>query len=569
MRNPASLSAEKFDLLVIGGGIAGACAAWDAAQRGLSVALVERNDFSSATSAQSLKILHGGIRYLQHLDIVRLRESCRERMAFLRIAPHLTRPLGITVPTYGFGMQGKLVFRVALALNHLLTIDRNLGLKDESRHILAGHILSRKETIAEHPYVEKNGLTGASVFYDGQIMNPPRLVWSIVQAAIRENAVACNYCEVTSLIAINGKVAGAEATDRMTGDRISIQARAVINATGPFAQSFVANATSVKPLDVPLSRDMAFVLKRKILDETALAVQTRYKDPDALLSRGNRHIFVTPWRDYTAIGVSSRVFTEPPDQLTVSEFEIDSFIEEVNEALPSIGINRDEIDVINAGLLPFGENALGAANLSFGKRSLIIDHGAHADGPDGLITAMSVRWTMGRLTAQRAVDMAEQYVHNRTTTCNTNRVPVSGGDFESFDDLRAEIQKDDIGAKLKPEVQEHLLQNYGSNWRAPLELGRQNSLLLQQIADFPVIAAELAYAVKFEMAQSLEDCVLRRTDIGTGEKPSNKALQVCANVLAAELGWGNDRKAVEIARVQRSYPFYGKRESHTVEQELA
>jgi glycerol-3-phosphate dehydrogenase len=311
VRNTASLSDQNFDLLVIGGGITGACAALDAAQRGLSVALVEQGDFAGATSAQSLKMIHGGIRYLQHLDLVRLRESCRERMMFLRAAPHLTRPLPIVVPTFGHGMQGKFVFRVALFLNHILTIDRNNGIGDSKRQIPAGHMMSRKQVMDDYPYVDTKALTGAACFYDGQILN-----------------------DVKSLVSENGRVVGASIDDVVSGETISLRAKAVVNATGPFAQSLVGSASSATPANVPLSRDMAFVVKRSISEKTAIGVQTKFKDPDALLSRGNRHLFLAPWRGYTLVGVNSRVFPEDPYSLDVTEKEIATFIESHTDSEP-------------------------------------------------------------------------------------------------------------------------------------------------------------------------------------------------------------------------------------------
>jgi len=557
MRNTDLLSNKEFDVLVIGGGITGACAALDAAQRGLSVALVERGDFSSATSAQSLKMIHGGIRYLQHLDLVRLRESCRERMTFLRNAPHLTRPLPIVVPTFGHFMQGKFVFRVALLLNHLLTLDRNIGISDKSRRIPAGRIMSRKEVVDEYPYVESKSLTGAACLFDGQLLDPPRHIWSIVRSAIEIGVAACNYCDVSGLMSEDGKVVGARVTDTIAGRAFSIRSKTIINATGPFAQSLVGSSSNTKPVDVPLSRDMAFVLKRAISERTAIGVQTKYRDPDAVLSRGNRHIFLAPWRNYTLIGVNSRVFNEDPYSLGVTEAEIRNFIDEVNEAVPTLKIRRDEIDVVYGGLLPFGENEEDSADLSFGKRSLIIDHGDSEDGLKGLFSAMSVRWTMGRLTAEKALDAAQVYLYGKSSKCETEHTPVYGGDFESIDTVRVEIEHDDIGGELDPAIRDRLVQKYGTNWRGPLELARLDRNLLKRVSTEPVIGAEIVYAIKSEMATSLSDCIFRRTDIGTGEMPSDETLSACATIAADALGWDSLRTEAEIESVRKCYPFFG------------
>ncbi|MBT8439550.1 MAG: FAD-dependent oxidoreductase, partial [Gammaproteobacteria bacterium] len=159
------LSDEHFDLVVVGGGIFAACAAWDAVLRGLKVALIEKEDFCSGTSANSFKMIHGGIRYLQHADVVRLWSSCRERSAMLRIAPHLVQPLPIVIPTYGYGKSGKWFLGAGMLLYDLLTLGRNRGIRDPARHIPLSRFLSREEVLGEYPDLEKQGLTGAALFY--------------------------------------------------------------------------------------------------------------------------------------------------------------------------------------------------------------------------------------------------------------------------------------------------------------------------------------------------------------------------------------------------------------------
>src|SRR6185312_6461503 len=192
-RDLSALSTGEFDLLVVGGGICGAAAAWDAAQRGLSVALVERGDFSGATSAESLKVVHGGIRYLQHLDLPRVRESSRERSALLRIAPHLVHPFPFVVPAYGHGMRGPEALAAAFLAWAVLTADRNRGIPDPDRRVPRGRIVSRREVLDWFPQLEQKDLTGAGMFWDGQMYNPPRLVWSFVRSALRAGAVAANH----------------------------------------------------------------------------------------------------------------------------------------------------------------------------------------------------------------------------------------------------------------------------------------------------------------------------------------------------------------------------------------
>ena len=195
-RNIAALCGQRYDLVVVGGGIFGVCCAWDAVQRGLSVALVERGDFAQATSANHFKIAHGGLRYLQHADVHRIRESSHERSALLRIAPHLNYPLPVVIPTYGHGIKGKEILRAGFLLYDLLTSDRNRGIRDPKRRIPPGSFLSRSEALDLFPGLSKNNLTGAAIFSDGQIYNPPRLALSFLRSATDGGCNAANYAEV-------------------------------------------------------------------------------------------------------------------------------------------------------------------------------------------------------------------------------------------------------------------------------------------------------------------------------------------------------------------------------------
>lgn len=544
----SQLSQDTLDVLVIGGGIAGACGVWDASLRGLRAGLIERSDFSSGTSAHSLRVLHGGIRYLQHLDIARLRESCAERGAFLRIAPHLTRPMPFALPTYGMGLRGKLPLRAAFAMLNVLTAGRNRGTALRSQHIPSPFCLSRQEFLEKFPAFEHPDLTGAGVFYDGQICNPPRVVYSIVRAAQERGALTANYCSAERLLVRDGKTQGVVAQDRIGGASFEIRARVVVNLTGPFAPTVNASAFGGQKLNVPLSRDMAFVINRKLLPDMALGIQTRYRDPDAWLSRGNRHIFIVPWRSYTLIGVNSRVYEDDPFKLTVSPQEIQGFVEEIREACPAWNITREDIAVVNAGLLPIGEGVQGQQGLSLGKRSPLIDHGARG-GPEGLITAMSVRWTMGRQVAAEAINLAAQKLRAETAPCLTAVTPVHGADIADKDQLLASVRKA-ASSSLPEAATTHLVDTFGSEAGAVLQLGGEALL-----PDGRTLEAEVRQAARNEMVETLADIVLRRLDLGTGSELTDPMLAACSSVAAEELGWDAKRQAAEISRVKASYPF--------------
>lgn len=555
----ASLANETFDVLVIGGGIGAACAAWDAALRGLKVALVERLDFGAGTSANSFKVLHGGIRYLQHLDLPRLRESCHERGSFLRIAPHLTQPLPVAVPTFGYGIQSRWLLAAAFLTLETLTLDRNWGLADRARAIPAPYLLSRAQLLKRFPGLRSEGLTGAGVFYDGQIRNPPRAVLAVIRAAAAAGAVVINYCEAEQLIIRNDRVCGADVHDLLGGERFAIEAAVTVNAAGPFAPDFLKRLPRTKRVNVPLSRDMAIVVRRQLDPELAVAVQTRYADPDAVLSRGNRHLFVAPWRGrYTLIGVNSRIYTGSAYELTVTEPEVAGFVAEINDAYPGIQLKLDDVAAVNAGLLPFGENDQSTQNLSFGKRSVVIDHEAY-EGLAGLVTGMSIRWTMGRRLGQEVIDLAERKLRGSVSSSRTDRTPVWGGDISSLQAVQQQISAS--AAWLTPAQVQRIATSYGSDWRSVVPAAAASA---ECLAGSDYLVAELRHAVRHELAATLTDVVMRRLDLGSGEPPASSTLEHCADLVAMELGWDASRRSRELASVRGSYPFAGPQSQYPV-----
>jgi glycerol-3-phosphate dehydrogenase len=547
-RDLRALADSPFDVVVIGGGIAGACTAWDAALRGLRVALVERGDFGGATSSHSLKVAHGGIRYLQHLDVARLRESCRERSAFLRIAPHLVRPLPFLVPTRGRGLGGQTAFRAALGALGVLSADRNRGLADPDRRIPGGTVLSREELLARHPDLAELGFDGAGVFWDGQFLNPPRLVFSIVRSALEAGAAAANHCEATGLALRAGALEGVEAVDRLSGERFTIRTRLAVNAAGPYAEELLQACGVIDRPRTPLSRDLAVVVPRNLVGEAGLALQTRYRDPDALLSRGNRHLFLAPWRHATLIGVHSRIFAGAPSRLRVDEAEVQGFLDEINEARPALGLDLGDVSFVHAGLLPAGGEE--GANVSFGKRSLLVDH-AQTGGPAGLVTIMSVRFTMGRAVAEAAVDHALRRLGRTHAACQTAETPVHGGAIAGV----ARFVADAVAARpagIHPDSARHLAESFGSTWRSVLASAGADPA--QTVGGSSVLAAEIRHAVLHERAETLADVVLRRTDLGTAGWPGDAVAADCAAILAELLGWDEPRVEEEIDALRAHYP---------------
>lgn len=541
-RDPERLAGETFDLLVVGGGIFGACLAWDAAQRGLQVALVEKDDFCGAASGNSFRMVHGGIRYIQHLDVRRLRLSAFERRTLFRIAPHAVRPLPVVIPTYGHGMQGKAALRAGFTLFDLLTPDRNRGVRDPSRRIPPCRFLDRQEVLALFPGLEDRGLTGAGLFHDGQMHDPARLGLAFLHSASEAGAVLANRTRATRLLRRGDAIVGARVSDEETGDEFDVGARVTVVAGGAWTQPLVATALeSTIPGEVAFSRDLCLLTSIPAEHPYALAVLGDTRDPDSVLSRQRRHLFVVPWRERVIVGVWHRVYRKHPDHLEVEDAELDAFVDEIDRAYPALGLTRDDVTAYNTGLVLFGSNREGARDLSYGKRSRIVDY--RTRGLSGLVSLIGVRYTTARADAAEALELALSHSGMTAPPCRTARTPVWGGDFRTVAGLEAEIGRKH--PDLPTAIVRSLRRNHGSMYERVLETCSGDPELRQPLGTTSVLAGEVVYAVRNEMALHLEDVVLRRTDLGRHGTVDPDALEAAARLMAAELDWSDDRRLDE------------------------
>lgn len=540
-RTPSALVGREFDVLVIGGGAAGAAAAREASLRGLTVALIEREDFGAGSSAQCFKVIHGGIRYLQHADVARLRASCRERSIFLAIAPHLVAPMPFAIPTYGRGRSGRWPLRCGMWAYDALTADRNRHLSDPSRRIARTRFLGREETLARFPALERNGLTGAAVFEDGQMYNPPRLVLAFIAAAEERGAVVANYVEAERLLRKGPRVTGVVARDRISGDALEIRARVTVNAAGPWAEGLLGGVER-EPRAGTYSRDACFIVAREAPARMALAVQGGTRDRDALLARAARHLFLVPWRGRTLVGVWHAVVPRDPDGVGLTPSEVGEFIDEVNRALPALRLDASEVRRACFGLVPFGEaSRQHPGALSFGKQSRVTDHREH--GIRGLVSAISVRYTVARSDAAAALDLACRQLGRRIAPCGSPTRRLPGGDIEDFPRFERELGAR-LASPLSAATRAALARNHGSRAARVLALAEADPALRRCVTGTPVLAAEIAYAVREEMAQSLSDVIFRRTEIATDGHPGEEALAEVESLLRRECGW-SARRAVE------------------------
>ncbi len=521
------LAAERFDLLVVGGGIHGLASAYDAAQRGLSVALVERGDFGGAASFNHLKTVHGGLRYLQSGDLGRMRESILERRTVARLAPHLLAPLPFLMPTYWKLTRSRLAMRVAFTVDRLVGFDRNEGVTPRLR-LPPGRTLAVEECLRLFPDVRRKGLTGAAIWHDYQVRNTDRLTLSFALAAAAHGACLANYVEARAAIRDGGRVQGARVRDVATGDEFDLRAAVTLNAAGAGAGVMMRAFGLDHPY--PLLKAMNLVTSRP-MSGPALASST-----DA-----GRMLFVVPWEGRLVAGTSHSHDTCGPDQGEVTPEELAWFTAQVNEAFPALHLDPSEVTLVHRGIVPAARNRHGELDLEGHFR--IRDHAA--DGIDGAVSLLGVKYTTGRGVAEQAVNAVMRRL-GRTAPSRTARTPLPGA-TEDADRVAAETGLDAATAR-------QLALTYGSECRQVLALARTDPALLEPVAPgAPVLKAQVAHAVREEMAMRLTDVVTRRTPLGAAGHPGGAVVDGCAAVMARERAWSAARTAEEVEAVTRFY----------------
>jgi glycerol-3-phosphate dehydrogenase len=550
-RNLPALTRHAYDLLIIGGGIYGACVAWDASLRRLSVALVDKADFASSTSANSLKIIHGGLRYLQHADFRRMRESLRERTTLMRIAPHLVHPLPFVIPTYGHGMQGQELFSLALLVNRLVGFACE-RLADPQKCTPPGHVVSTREALQLLPTLERKGLTGAAIFYDAQVYNSERLLLSFLRSAEGAGADLANYVEVVGFLKQGERVIGVEAQDVLTGDRFDIRAKMVVNASGPWVEQVLGLARAPRlTRHLPLARAINLVT-RSLFDAYAIGVASKDGDEDghAMLDKGRRLLFITPWRGHSLIGTAYGLYAGGPDELKLTERHIQQFLTQINRACPSARLKREEVFFVHSGLLPCSgvDPKTGAVQLM--RHYQIRDH--RQEGVEGLMSLVGVKYTTARDVAAKAVDRVFEAWGYKPPKAMSAHTPLHGGQIDRFHAfMQAALEKRPPG--LAEEAVRRLVYNHGSAYPRVLQYLKCPAAACHVPPDpHAVLKAEALHGMREEMAQKLSDVVFRRTDLGTTGYPGTEALKICADLMRAEFNWSLSRTEQEWQEVHNA-----------------
>ena len=536
-RDITRLAEEEFDLLVVGGGIHGAAAAWAAARKGLSTALIDRGDFGHATSANSLKIIHGGLRYLQRADFRRMRSSILARRELQRLAPHLVRPLACVTPTSGFGTRNRLVMGAALLVNDLVGRDRNRGLAAEDS-LPPCRTIPREEMLRIAPGLSANRVSGGALWHDCLAENTERLTLAFVMAAAEKGACVANYVEAGGLARSNGAVTGASATDVFSGNLLSIDAAVTVDAAGPWTGEFAGAQREVlrKPRPRRWARATNIFVGRPLTDRHALGLRDE---------RSGQVFFLVPWRGGTMIGTWYREH-QGREMPPPGKDEIDKMAADVNRIHPAAKIRPEDVRFSHAGLVPLTPEASGhSPHLGLETEARVTDY-AEA-GIQGLIGIAGVKYT----TACRIGEEAARLTARKLRRENIAAAPRSlAGSFD-------EPLPAGAGRVLNDETSRRLKKAYGaaageifSFVAADPSLGRAMDPAGE------TLAGEVVHAIRSEMAMRLSDVVFRRTGLGSKGHPGGEVLRACASLMAGELGWNNDRKGREVAEVEERFTPY-------------
>lgn len=512
MRSKVFTSSETWDLVIIGGGATGVGAAVDAASRGYRTLLLEQHDFGKGTSTRSTKLVHGGVRYLRQGNISLVREALAERGRLRQNAPHLVHDLPFIVPSYSW--WAKPYYAIGLTVYDWLA--GSLGFSRT-------YTLSRAAALAKNPNLKSAGLRGGVVYSDGQF-DDARLLINLAQTAVEQGATLLNYARVIAITKDNaGKVNGVEVEDASTGERKSISARAVINATGPFCDGVRRLADSAATNLVSPSQGVHLVFAGSFLpsDHAIMVPDT----PDG------RVLFAIPWHGHTLVGTTDVAIHDTPLEPLATEAEIEFILETARRYLQRSPTRADILSVF-AGIRPLVKSG-GAKNTA----ALSRDHTIHIDDSN-LLTITGGKWTTYRNMAEDCVNRAAAIAGLPAKPCVTKDMHVHGW----------------LEASSKPAR----LAVYGADAAAIEKLIQTDSPLGQPLhPDLPILAAEVVWAAKHEMACTLEDVLARRTRaLFLNARAAIEMAPAAAKLLASELRRDEQWQAEQVnefSRVAQGY----------------
>ncbi|MBA2247662.1 MAG: glycerol-3-phosphate dehydrogenase/oxidase, partial [Chloroflexia bacterium] len=526
-REVAQRRPGSFDMIVVGGGINGTGIARDAALRGLRVLLIDKSDVSAGTTSWSSRLIHGGLRYLEYAEIGLVRESLMERERLLRIAPHLVRPLALTLPIYDHHKRGPFLIRLGMIAYDLLSVGKSLP----------GHrMYDRAGALAHEPGLNPDGLRGAARYYDAQIEFPERISVENMLDAVAHGATVLTHTRVDELVIEGNTVRGVHYVDQLTGEKGSATGAVTVNVAGPWVDTVLAGlgmGTEPERLIGGTKGSHIIVAPFPGAPDDALYIEAK---------QDGRPYFIIPWNGLYLIGTTDVRYEGDFDRVVPSEEEIAYLLAEANIAIPDANLRRGDVAYAYAGLrpLPYQRSGLESA---ITRRHIVRDH---APDVEGLISIVGGKLTTFRNLARQTVDAAGKKLGHPLPPSRTGRLPLPGGvDLFSAFARQFHRERPEWLSELSAEC---LLRIYGVRARQVVALADAEPYLRTVASTGSgMITAGVVFGFTAENARTLTDALMRRSMIGYDEDAGAGALDASADACARALGWSEDRRASERA----------------------
>ena len=531
-----TVAERPWDLVVVGAGINGAGIARDAALRGLRVLLLDKGDVGGGTTSWSTRLVHGGLRYLEHYEVPLVRESLREREVLLRLAPHLVKPLPLLIPIYDEDKRGPALIRLGMVAYDALSFDKSLD-----HH----HMLSREQALERAPGLNPHGLRGAAVYYDAQVEFPERLALENALGARDAGAVVLTHAKAERLIVEDNVCRGVAVRDVVAGGEHEIRAAVTLNVSGPWVDGLIDSAGRGGERLIGGTKGSHLVVERfPGAPEEALYVEA--------LEDG-RPYFIVPWNGLCLIGTTDAPYEGDLDHVSADDAEIDYLLRETTRVIPGSGLTRDDVLYTYAGVRPLPHVAAGEAG-GITRRHVIHDHAP--DLAANLLSIVGGKITTYRSLAEEAVDAVFRKLGRRAPDCRTGDLPLHGAVPGASDLFEASFL---AGSGLPEATARRLLRIYGTRAAAVVEVAGEDPALLAPLGDEPdTLGAEVVHALRHELAETLTDVLMRRTMIGMGRSAGVGADRAAAALAVAHLGWDEERATAEVeafrAYVERFHP---------------
>ena len=525
-RFSSTLSDSLFDLIVIGAGINGAGIARDAATRGLKVLLLDKGDIGGGTSSLSTRLIHGGLRYLEHGEIGLVRESLRERETLFRIAPHLVKPLPILIPIYSNARRGPWTIRAGMIAYDLLSFDKSL-----SHH----RMLSRGEVLKRAPGLNAEGLLGAALYYDAQVEFAERLVLENVLSATEHGATVVTYARVDKPVVEKGSVRGVEFTDLFSDQHHFARGRITLNATGPWVDQVLSRLNAERMIGGTKGSHI-IVAPFPGAPETALYVEAE---------TNHRPFFIIPWNSKYLIGTTDIRYEGDLDAVEIEDNEIDYLLRETNRVIPDARLSGESILYTYSGVRPLAFTS-DKDEQSITRRHFIRDH---APRLKNLLSIVGGKLTTYRSLSEQAVNLVFKRLEQTSPQCTTGETPLPGAVTPNFSSFSEQFSQE---SGLPESTSERLLRIYGTRAPGVLKLAAEDHTLRETIGtETRTLAAEVVFSFQHELAQTLSDCLLRRTMAGFSSSAGIGEDEAAARIAQEHLGWSADRARREVERYRQ------------------